>query len=40
MSVKCIEGGDGSHEEKWTGHETNALKNNLIGKYFLLRWVH
>lgn len=36
MSVKCTEDGGLSHDEKWTGHETNALKSNLIGKYFLL----
>lgn len=40
MSVKCTEGGGESLEEKWTGHETNALKSNLIGEYFLLHWVH
>lgn len=36
MPVKCTEGGGESLEEKWTGHQTNALKGNVIGEYFLL----
>lgn len=40
MSVKCIEDGGGSFEEKWIGYEINVLKINLIGEYFLLYWVH
>lgn len=40
MSVTCAKDRAGNHEENCRGHETSALKNNSVGKYFLLHWVH